>query len=266
MKSVGTVRAVARLACLSLFTALVYALWQAGNLLCRLLRRSNRHWSARLFRLWSTGVARIFGMRISVRGRPPVAPFLLVTNHLSYLDVILLASQLGCTFVSRHDVASWPIIGHLTTLMGTIYINRDRRKDVMRTGSLIAAALGRGESVVIFAEGTSTCGAQVNPFKPSLLECAVQSRQAVHYASLAYGTRPGDAPAHLAVCWWGDMPFFAHVFNLLKLRRFHAALVFGEQPMFEEDRKVLAQKLHACVSALFTPVVKMESSCESMIS
>ncbi len=202
-------------------------------------------------------MAKIFGMRIRVSGQPPQPPFLLVTNHLSYLDVILLASQLGCTFISRHDVKSWPIIGHLTTMMGTIYINRDVRKDVVRVGNLIATALARGEGIALFAEGTSSSGTQVNPLKPSLLEFAVQSRQPVHYASLGYRTEPGEVPAHLAVCWWGDMGFSTHVFNLLKVPRFEAEIVFGEDTVLEEDRKKLAQELHARISRLFTPVVKM---------
>lgn len=203
-------------------------------------------------------MAKIFNMRITVRGRPPQAPFLLVTNHLSYMDIILLASQLGCTFISRHDVKSWPVIGHLTTLMGTIYINREVRKDVVRVGNLIAAALARGEGIALFAEGTSGSGVQVNPLKPSLLEFAVQSRQPVHYASLGYRTDAGEMPAHLAVCWWADMAFSTHVFNLLKVARFYAEIVFGEDTVLEEDRKILAQKLQTRISALFTPVVKRE--------
>ena len=254
-EALKTVRAVFRIFALSLFTIVLYSLWQIGNLGAFLLRQSNRRWCAWIFRRWSAGLARIFGMRITVRGRPPQKPFLLVTNHLSYIDIILLASQLGCTFISRHDVKDWPVIGHLTTLMGTIYINRDVRKDVVRVGHLIAAALARGEGIALFAEGTSSAGAQVNPLKPSLLEFAVQSRQPVHCASLSYRTDPGEVPACLAVCWWGDMGFATHVFHLLQVRRFYAEIVFGEEAVWEEDRKILAQKLHARISALFTPVM-----------
>jgi 1-acyl-sn-glycerol-3-phosphate acyltransferase len=243
---------------MSLCTTVYYALWQCGSVVNLLLRGNNRRWDAWIFRKWSKGMARIFGMRIAVRGQPPRAPFLLVTNHLSYVDILLLASQLGCTFISRHDIKSWPIIGHLTTRMGTIYINRGLRKDVVRVGNMINAALQRGEGIVLFAEGTSTAGAQIDPLKPSLLEFAAQSRQPVHYASLNYRTDTGERPAHLAVCWWGDMDFSTHVFKLLKLRRFYAEIVFGEGTVSEADRKSLALKLHERLSRLFTPIVKSE--------
>lgn len=246
---------------LALFTAALYALWQCGGLAVRLARknyRAYRRWDSWIFRRWSRGLAKIFGMRIAVRGIPPQKPFLLVTNHLSYIDVILLASQLGCTFISRHDVKSWPVLGHLTTRMGTIYINRERHKEVLRVSSMIEAALQRGEGIVLFAEGTSTAGAEVLPLKPSLLEFAVHSRQPVHYAALTYHTDRGDIPAHLAVCWWGEMAFASHVFSLLKLRRFEAAIAFGEAPVLAGDRKTLARELHRRLSALFIPVVKKE--------
>jgi 1-acyl-sn-glycerol-3-phosphate acyltransferase len=218
-------------------------------------------WRSFIFRTWSRGFARILHMRISVRGQPPQAPFLLVTNHLSYIDIILLASQLGCVFISRHDIEHWPVIGHLTTKMGTIYIDRNARKDVVRVSQAIAAALARGEGVTLFAEGTSTCGARVIPLKTSLLEIAVRSRQPVHYGSLNYRTNGKESPAHLAVCWWGDMAFAPHVLNLLKLSQFDAEIVFGTETLMETDRKVLAQKLHDRISALFTPVTNMDDLC-----
>ncbi len=252
------VRAFYRLIALSLWTGLIYVVWQAGLWVTQRSPRRHLHWRVFMFRTWSRGFARILRMRVTVRGPSPSAPYLLVTNHLSYVDIILLASHLGCTFISRHDVASWPIFGHLTTKMGTIYLDRNTRKDLVRVSQAMAAALARGEGVVLFAEGTSTCGNRVQLLKPSLLEIAVQSRQPVHYASLSYRTPAGEMPAHLAVCWWGEMAFSPHVLNLLKLKKFQAEIVFGTETLIETDRKVLAHKLHERISAIFTPVVKSD--------
>jgi hypothetical protein len=97
--------------------------------------------------------------------------------------------------------------------------------------------------------------------KPSLLEIAVRSRQPVHYASLSYRTHEADMPAHLAVCWWGEMSFSGHVLNLLQLSQFEAEIAFGGETLLEQDRKVLAQKLHERISVLFTPVANSDELC-----
>ena len=256
-----TARTIYRLFALSLWTAAVYAVWQPGMWMTRPWPARQLYWRTLIFRTWARGFASVLQMRVTVRGQRPQAPFLLVTNHLSYVDIILLASELGCIFISRHDVESWPVIGHLTTKMGTIYIDRNVPKDVVRVSGAIAAALARGEGVTLFAEGTSTSGARVMPLKTSLLEIAVRSGQPVHYGSLSYRTNGNDMPAHLAVCWWGDMAFFSHVLNLLKLSHFEAEIVFGAETLVATDRKELAQKLHERISMLFTPVAETDELC-----
>ncbi len=253
-----TLRALRKLLLLALGTLGYYLLWQIGRGFHVLARRRDNKWRTWNFRNWSRTIARIMGMKIEVRGSAPQPPFFLVTNHLSYIDVLLLATQLDCLFVSRNDIGSWPVIGHLVTSMKTIYINRTSRKDVVRVNRLLEEALAEGEGIVVFPEGTSSLGARVLPFKPSLLELAVQRRQPVAYASIGYRTPPEEAPAHLSVCWWADMTFGAHLFNLLKLASFHASLVFGETMVLASDRKILADKLHALITKQFTPVVKME--------
>jgi 1-acyl-sn-glycerol-3-phosphate acyltransferase len=136
-----TARLAYRLFFLSLWTLAVYAVWQPGMWILQPWPVRQLRWRVFVFRTWSQRFAKLLRMRIVVRGQPPAPPFLLVTNHLSYIDIILLASQLGCTFISRHDLAGWPVIGHLTTKMGTIYIDRNARKDVMRVSEEIAASL-----------------------------------------------------------------------------------------------------------------------------
>lgn len=249
-----TLRAIARLAALCVATSALYAFWLAcAPLLCwsRGARASTRRV---VFRAWARAAACILGMRLEVSGTAPRPPFLLVVNHLSYVDAVALAANCDCVFVSKKEVAEWPVIGSLSKLVGTIFIDRRSRRDLPRALSLIESALEEGAGVVLFAEGTSTRGSGVLPFKASLLEAAVRRGLPVHYASLSYAVTRGEASAQCSVCWWGRMTFAGHFFELLKLRSIRADLSFGADVVFEPDRKALARKLRAAVSARFVPV------------
>ncbi len=257
-----TLRVITKITLIGLGTLVFYLMWLPGKLGERFLWQWGRAWRLFIFRNWSRWMALVMRMKITVQGRPPRAPFFLVTNHLSYMDIVLLASQAECVFISRHDVRSWPVLGHLTTGMQTVYIDRGLRKEILRVHQALDEALGRGEGIVLFAEGTSGAGAEVLPLKPALLELAVARRQPISYASLSYRTPPEEEPAHLAVCWWAEMTFADHFFNMLKLKRFYATLTFGAETLLESDRKVLAEKLRAMISKQFIPVVKMEELCQ----
>ena len=100
----------------------------------------------------------------------------------------------------------------------------------------------------------TTSGAHVSPFKSSLLELAAQRRIPVHYASVSYRTPPGAAPAQRAVCWWGEMTFPRHLFELFQLPEFAARVTFGARPIQAADRKALAQELWSAVNAQFISV------------
>ena len=119
----------------------------------------------------------------------------------------------------------------------------------------IHSELGNGMGVVLFAEGTSSKGAGVLPFRPSLLEVAAQSEIPVSYAALSYRTLDGDLPAHEAVCWWGGAPFSPHVLECAALRRIDARVVFGSERIHDADRKQLATQLRDEIQKIFEPVV-----------
>jgi 1-acyl-sn-glycerol-3-phosphate acyltransferase len=247
-------RAAARLVALCLVTAGFYALWLAGLPFVSLFAGAARRWRSLNFCGWARVAARIAGMRISARGRPPRAPFLLVSNHLGYMDVVAFAALVDCVFVAKSEVARWPVIGLMCRTLGTIFVNRGRRRDIPATLERVRRTLNRGAGVVIFAEGTSTSGRGVAPFKPSLLEVAAREGVPVHYATLGYRTPPGEPAAREAVCWWGDMTFPGHLYALLQLPRFEAEVRFGERPVEGRDRKLLAEKLWSAVNAQFVPV------------
>ena len=245
----GSIRALVRGSTVVVTTTFFYALLLAGRLL-----GARDAWTQGVFQACAKAVLRILGVRVHVEGAPPAAPYLLVSNHLSYLDVLVLAAVARPVFISRADVAGWPLVGRLTRSVGTILVNRELKRDVARVAIEIEDRLRRGLGVVLFAEGTSTDGSDVLPFKASLLEPVARAGFPAHYASLAY-TTPDDAPpARDAVCWWGDMEFGPHVRSLLGIRRIDAHVTFGNEPIASTDRRVLAEELWQAVRRQHRPL------------
>lgn len=218
--------------------------------------RPARHLVRRVvLRWWARGVTRLLGVRIAVVGAAPRAPFFLVSNHLSYLDIVVYAATMPARFVAKREVRRWPGLGVLARAGGTIFIDREVKRDAVRVLDDLSRAVGDGDGVVVFAEATSSAGHRVLPFRPALLEWAARTGHPVHYASIGYRTQPDDPPAHLAVCWWGDMTFGGHFLGLCRLRSIAATIRVGGAPIIETDRKRLADRLHQAVSEQFIPVV-----------
>jgi 1-acyl-sn-glycerol-3-phosphate acyltransferase len=247
-------RAVARVCALCSVITCVYLFWFGGGMVISFFPTAFRKWRGIVLGAWARAIARVAGMRISTQGVPPRGAFLLVSNHLSYMDVVALASRLNCVFVAKSEVARWPVIGLLCRSMKMIFINRRRQRSIPATLKGIEQMLASGSGVVLFAEGTSTGGAGVAPFMSSLLEFAARERIPVHVASLSYRTPPGEAPARESVCWWGEMAFLKHLYALFMLPSFDVILTFGKQPIQEDNRKVLAGRLWSAVNAQFIPV------------
>lgn len=211
-------------------------------------------WRTRVFHRWTDYLRAAIGLSVEVEGTAPEPPFVLVSNHLSYLDVILLGSQLRCVFVARADVAGWPLIGALCRSVETLFIDRASKRALPRIMRQMEQVLDTGRGVILFPEGTTTKGDGVLPFRPALLDAAARSARPVWYASLSYSTPPGSEPAHRAVCWWGEMPFTSHFLKLLRLPGVRAHLTFGTQPIRESDRKILAARLQRAVERQLRPV------------
>ena len=230
------------------------ALAAAGRVVFAFAPKTRLRWRGWLFRRGSQKVLSVLGFDVRVSGPAPRPPYLLVANHLSYMDVLVLASRLGCVFVAKAEIRGWPVLGPICRWFGTIFINRQERRDIPRVTAELEAALGRGLGVVIFPEGTSSSGAGLLPFRSPLLAPAARLEIPVHYAALGYETLPGDPPAHLAVCWWGNAPLAPHVLSLVRLRRVTATVDFGEEPIVEPDRKDLAVRLREAVLAKLRPV------------
>ncbi|MCC6798426.1 MAG: 1-acyl-sn-glycerol-3-phosphate acyltransferase [Candidatus Hydrogenedentes bacterium] len=188
--------------------------------------------------------------RVKVRGPLPVAPFILVSNHLSFFDVIIYARLLGCVFVSMAEVGAWPLVGTLARGLNTVFIDRARRRDVARVNSLIAGVVARGNGLTIFPESTTSYGDVVLPFHAALLQPALAMAKPVHCAAISYQTPRGEDSAAYAICWVDDTPFAVQAFRLLRLKRFEVNVRFGDEPIAAPDRKQLAKQLHSAVVTL----------------
>jgi len=196
---------------------------------------------------WSARVLPWLGVRIVTEGRLPQNG-LLVSNHLSYLDILVFSAVGPCVFVAKREVRSLPGIGWIATLCGTIYIDRSRRSDTHSIKPQMAATLADGARLVLFPEGTSSDGRQVLPFRSSLLQPAVEDRTPVTAACIAYEMDDGD-PA-VDVCYYGDMVMGPHATKLFGKNGVTAIVRFGGSARVFSDRKQAAQELHEQVKAL----------------
>ncbi len=211
-------------------------------------------WRQTIFSAWTRSFVFISNMKIEVRGESPKPPFFLVTNHLSYTDVPALRAVVKAVFVAKGEIESWFLAGKIVRDMGTIFINRDNRRDIPRAGLEITKRLDQGEGVIVFPEGTSTKGETVLPFNSSFLEFAAQKNLLISYAAITY-TTPADEPtAGESVTWWDEKTFAQHLWYLFQLREFTAIINFGDAPAGGNNRKELARTLREKISINFTPV------------
>ena len=229
------------------------------NLISRLLVRPfspERYVRLRhtLFNWWGRSFARVCGIRVKVEGEPPQGPFFLVSNHVSYVDAPLLGIFLDAVFIGKADLRSWPVLGWMFHTADTIFIDRARRKDLLRVLERVDEFRESGYGIVLFPEGTSGKGDRLLPFKPSLLQYPVARQIPVHWVTIHYRTPEGYPPAHNSVCWWGDELLLPHAVRLLRLPGFEAIVRFGQEPVESEDRKDLCEKLQQAMSAQFLPM------------
>lgn len=195
---------------------------------------------------WCRVARRILGLRVTYDGPLPKAG-LLVSNHLSYLDIIVFSSLRPCVFVAKSEVARWPLFGWLAKAAGTIFVRRTQRCDSARATDEIRAALRNNLLVVIFPEGTSSDGRTVLPFRSALLEPAIQLQLQVTAAAVNYALQHGSVADE--VCYWRDMTLVPHLWRLFAKLEIAVTITFADG-VLHSDRKQLALNLQRTVASL----------------
>jgi 1-acyl-sn-glycerol-3-phosphate acyltransferase len=240
-----TFRAAFRLGCvlllfLAAFLDFTFRLWLCGKARSIPAR-------ALWLKFWSRQFLRVLHLKVQFEGSLPTRG-ILASNHLSYVDILVLGSLHPLVFVSKSEVASWPVIGALTRCAGTLYIVRREKSDVIRLGDEMTRVVNAGVVVSLFLEGTSSDGAQVLPFRSSLLAAAEEHHWPVTGAWIRYALSDGSVADE--VCYWRDMTFGPHLFNLLSKKNIEAVVSFGTPLTDHMDRKEMARELHAQVCGL----------------
>jgi lyso-ornithine lipid O-acyltransferase len=195
-------------------------------------------------------VLRIVGMSVEVLGTPSSArPTLFVSNHSSYWDIEVLGSLLTVSFVAKSEVGAWPLFGLLARLQRTVFVQR-RRPAVGRSRTEIQDRIDQGDSLVLFAEGTSSDGNRVLPFKSALFAAAApragRTSLVVQPVSIVAtrldGIPLGYVQRHL-YSWYGSMDLAPHLWSAVKAGRIHVRVEFHPTVSYDDfaNRKALAE-------------------------
>ena len=186
-----------------------------------------------------------------VRGTPPAhGPLLLVANHISWLDILVMDAAHPARFVSKADIKHWPVLGALITGAGTLYIERASRRDAMRVVHQMAAALTAGDTLAVFPEGTTGDGRTLLPFHANLIQAAISAYAPVLPVALQYldgaSGAVSDAPLFL-----GETTLLQSVWRSLRADGMQACVHFGETQMAGgRDRRTWATDLQQAVGVL----------------
>jgi 1-acyl-sn-glycerol-3-phosphate acyltransferase len=243
------VRAAVRMFRLAHESLFLFGIYMLGRIVVAPAgKKTGRTWRRLMYRTWARRMTALFGVRPEISGVVPEGTFLLVSNHVSYLDITVLAQIADVAFIAKDDIRRWPLIGMLAASVGTIFVKRESRRDALRVATEMGRALDEGRGVAVFPEGTATNGTTLLPFKPTLLEVAAQRKIDVYSATLIYSTDDARFPAEKFVAWADDESFVGHVWRQLQLPRVRASVIFGPARR-SEDRKELAAQLWNDVDA-----------------
>jgi 1-acyl-sn-glycerol-3-phosphate acyltransferase len=209
-------------------------------------------------------LVRLLRARIRVVGAPADSqPALIVANHASWLDIPVLGASFPAVFVGKREIAHWPVIGRGAKLLRTVFVDRARRQQTGDATAEIASRLADGDSVVLFAEGTSSDGNRVLPFRSALVGAANEvlgqlgpdGQIVVQPLSICYTGLQGlpmGRQHRPVVAWYGDLDFVPHLKDYIRRGAVDVVVTFGEPIVYgaRADRKELARSLENTVRGL----------------
>lgn len=219
-------------------------LWRHRNLPENASRSQSAEW---LHEVCIEGLEALH-LQLCVRGTPPTHG-LIVSNHLSYIDILCYSAAVPCVFVSKAEVEQWPIFGTYARWSGSVFVRRHDRGDAARANAKVGDSLKNGVPVVLFPEGTTTDGHRILRFHSTMLQPAIDVAAPVTPCAITYELDDGDASREVA--WWGDMTLLPHVWNMMSKQTIHATISFGESIRASGERKQLGHVLHDSVLALY---------------
>lgn len=178
------------------------------------------------------------GIRYCVEGEPPSSG-IVVSNHLSYLDIAVFSAAMRCFFVAKAEISKWPYFGEAARSGGTLFIDRSSRISAEEVAAQIAERLTLPVPVLFFPEGTSTDGTSVLRFHSRLFEPAIRAQAEVTAASIRYAQ--SDHIQERELCWFGDDGFLPHLWKTLGTPRLRADLQFAEPHVYAHRRAAADQ-------------------------
>jgi 1-acyl-sn-glycerol-3-phosphate acyltransferase len=171
----------------------------------------HRNWH---IRRWSRQLVAMCGVRVQLReGAPALTHAMVVSNHISWLDIFVINSLLPCRFVAKSEIRAWPVVGWLVAMAGTVFIARGNRRDLRHIFKGMVASLQLGERVAFFPEGTTAAQGEVLPFHANLFEAAIDAKVPVQPYALRY--LDADGRYHPAVDYTGDTTFVQSMMRIL---------------------------------------------------
>jgi lyso-ornithine lipid O-acyltransferase len=192
----------------------------------------------------SRSVLKCLKIDTQVEGEPPACG-LVVSNHLSYLDIIIISAVMPCFFVAKMEIRRWRYFGWAARSSGTIFLDRKSMRSARRVAGEIGQRLNLPVPVLLFPEGTSTDGSQVLRFHSRLIDPATAAGAPITTVAIRYVI---GGMEERELCWYGDTEFLPHVWKVLGVERFSAHVRFGE-PKIYADRRVAAELTRAEIAA-----------------
>ncbi len=220
-------------------------------------------------RLWHRLTLKVLGIRVHLSGAPASQrPLLIVSNHVSWTDIIVLGSITGIHFIAKSDVRGWPVMGTFARLQRSVFVERERKRTSPEQAREIAERLANGDPMVLFAEGTTGDGSRVLPFKSTLFgaaRIALGAIEADHVlvqpVAIAYMRADGlplDRRERGAIAWIGAVDFVPHLMSLLRRGALDVEVRFGAPIPFaaDGDRKAIALTTQADVRRLLVSALR----------
>ncbi len=201
--------------------------------------------------VWARKMLACLAINLVVRGSPPPqGPVLMASNHISWLDIVVLHAVRHCRFISKADIQHWPLVGALATAAGTLYITRESRRDAMRVVHHMVECLQQGEVLAVFPEGTTGDGSRLLPFHANLLQAAISADVPIQPIALRFVDAATGATS-FAPCYVGDDTLLQSLWRTLCSHGVEAVVTFGAQQVCDgRDRRAWATDLRATIAEL----------------